>query len=90
MVMLETKLKYFTTGRRKRRGRGTSEGADGADGEGDAESDASDADMSADDDRPRKRGRPPASHRERIKGFTDQEVCESIIVYNTIRITNNS
>lgn len=58
---------------RKGRGRGSAEGAD-ADGEGDAESDGSEGDASADDDRPRKRGRPPASHREKIKGFTDQEV----------------
>lgn len=64
-------------GGRKRRGRSGVdgvEGGDGADGEGDVESDISDADVSADDDRPRKRGRPPASHREKIKGFTDQEV----------------
>lgn len=59
---------------RKRRGRSCGDGGEGGDGDGDgdAESDASDA--SADDDRPRKRGRPPASHREKIKGFTDQEV----------------
>ncbi|XP_050554685.1 chromodomain-helicase-DNA-binding protein 1 isoform X2 [Spodoptera frugiperda] len=57
---------------RKRRGRGSAEGGDGADLDGDAESDGSDG--GSDDDRPRKRGRPPASHREKIKGFTDQEI----------------
>ncbi|CAK1602096.1 unnamed protein product [Parnassius mnemosyne] len=64
---------------RKRRGRGSGEG--GADGEGDLESDASEAEASADDDRPRKRGRPPASHREKIKGFTDQEIRRFVKSY---------
>ncbi|XP_050681248.1 chromodomain-helicase-DNA-binding protein 1 isoform X2 [Leptidea sinapis] len=69
-------------GSRKRRGRGaddSAEGADGADGDGD-DTDASDGDVS-DDDRPRKRGRPPASHREKIKGFTDQEIRRFVKSY---------
>lgn len=66
-------LIYVAEGR-KRRGRGSAEGGDGGDLDGDAESDGSDG--GSDDDRPRKRGRPPASHREKIKGFTDQEVWE--------------
>ncbi|CAK1540056.1 unnamed protein product [Leptosia nina] len=72
-------------GGRKRRGRGgdSAEGAEGVDGDGEAdnESDISDGDVSADDDRPRKRGRPPASHREKIKGFTDQEIRRFVKSY---------
>lgn len=64
---------YLAEGR-KRRGRSSAEGGDGGDMD-DGESDGSDA--GSDDDRPRKRGRPPASHREKIKGFTDQEVCNT-------------
>ncbi|CAH2254792.1 jg15380 [Pararge aegeria aegeria] len=66
-------------GGRKRRGRSTGEGGEGADG--DAESDGSDPDASGDDDRPRKRGRPAASHREKIKGFTDQEIRRFVKSY---------
>ncbi|XP_041975672.1 chromodomain-helicase-DNA-binding protein 1 isoform X1 [Aricia agestis] len=69
-------------GGRSRRGRGgDADGeADGEDAEGDAESDASDGDSDG-DDRPRKRGRPPASHREKIKGFTDQEIRRFVKSY---------
>lgn len=58
--------------RSRRRGRGSAEQDEG-DEEAEDASDASEGDAS-DDDRPKKRGRPPASHRERIKGFTDPEV----------------
>lgn len=80
---------------RKRRGRSGvdggegGEGGDGADGEGDVESDVSDADVSADDDRPRKRGRPPASHREKIKGFTDQEVSSFFLIFVSYELTTH-
>lgn len=73
MVLILRTFFYTTEGGRKQRGRGSGEGAD-ADGDGDGDSYASEGDNSADDDRPRKRGRPPASHREKIKGFTDAEV----------------
>ncbi|KAI5640605.1 hypothetical protein NE865_07150 [Phthorimaea operculella] len=63
--------------RRGRKNRGSGD----ADGDGDAESDASEGDASADDDRPRKRGRPPASHREKIKGFTDAEIRRFVKSY---------
>ncbi|XP_013134989.1 PREDICTED: chromodomain-helicase-DNA-binding protein 1 isoform X3 [Papilio polytes] len=70
---------------RKRRGRGEREGegeAEGeGEGEGDVESEVSEGEASADDDRPRKRGRPPASHREKIKGFTDQEIRRFVKSY---------
>lgn len=48
------------------------------------ESEVSEGDASADDDRPRKRGRPPASHREKIKGFTDQEVPRLLIARSNL------
>ncbi|XP_063395303.1 chromodomain-helicase-DNA-binding protein 1 isoform X1 [Cydia fagiglandana] len=67
--------------RRNRKRGGQVSGAEG-DGEGEAdESYASEGDASADDDRPRKRGRPPASHREKIKGFTDQEIRRFVKSY---------
>lgn len=74
-------------GGRKRRGRGSGDGegeGEGGEADGEGDSDGSEGDQSADDDRPRKRGRPPASHREKIKGFTDQEVSSiirSIFIY---------
>ncbi|XP_049876715.1 chromodomain-helicase-DNA-binding protein 1 isoform X2 [Pectinophora gossypiella] len=67
--------------KRGRKGRSRASGEGDGDGEGDAESDASDGDASADDDRPRKRGRPPASHREKIKGFTDAEIRRFVKSY---------
>ncbi|XP_060804786.1 chromodomain-helicase-DNA-binding protein 1 isoform X2 [Amyelois transitella] len=67
-------------GGRSRRGRSSGDGAEGAGEDGDADSDAS-YEVSADDERPRKRGRPPASHREKIKGFTDQEIRRFVKSY---------
>lgn len=46
-----------------------------ATGEEDSEGSEVEGSDRSDDDRPRKRGRPPTSNRERIKGFTDIEVC---------------
>lgn len=67
---------YITEERKRMRGRGSGDGIDGCEGgDADGDSEASEADGSADDERPRKRGRPPVAHREKIRGFTDQEVA---------------
>ena len=55
--------------RRKKRKKLTEETGTSADGE------------ETDDERPKKRGRPPLTNRERIKNFTDAEVCIFILPF---------
>lgn len=46
----------------------------GKKGDGDESGDSSGEGDESGDDRPKKRGRPPAGHKEKIKNFTDAEV----------------
>lgn len=38
----------------------------------------------SDDERPKKRGRPRVTPRENIKSFTDAEVCNFLIIHETV------
>lgn len=56
-------------GRKKRKKDGDESGGSSAEGE------------DTDDERPRKRGRPPAGNREKIKNFTDAEVIYNDLIF---------
>lgn len=67
-----------------------SDGEDGkrkSKGDGDESGESSGDGDESGDDRPKKRGRPPAGHKEKIKNFTDAEVSSYLLLSDNI-LTN--